>query len=120
MALVDRMSRVYNRVYGISDRLGVPTHIDFTYKNRMTGVVTNIIPRPQIGNPPAYKMTQWREQGNVEVSSNDKYVTGVSRTFDGITEGAVCQVNGRDHTILWIDKEQAVTYNLLVRPERAR
>lgn len=120
MSLVDRMTTVYDRVYGISDRFGVNMHTDFSYKNRITGVVTAILPRPRIGNPPVHKLMQWEKQGTVDVNNNDKYITGISRTFEGITEGTICTVAGKEHTILWIDREQTVTFNILVRPERSR
>lgn len=113
------MALVYNKVYAISDRLGVTTHIDFSFKDR-AGNVTTVIPRPKAGSPPISKMMSWEKQGNVEVNNGDKYITGISKTFDNIIEGTVCNIDGRKYTILWIDREQTVTYNLLVRPERSR
>lgn len=119
MSLIDRMTTVYDRVYPISDRLGVKQHVSFTYTDRMTSVVTSVTPRPRAGNPPAHKLMMWQQQ-NVEVNNGDLYITGVSRTYNGILQGAVCTIDGKAHTILWIDKEQSVTYSLLVRPERSR
>ncbi len=119
MTLISRMTTLYNRVYPISDKLGVPTHVDFSYKDRLSGVVTSVIPRPRCGNPPTNKLYGW-EQSGVEVNNGDKYVTNISRTFSGIVEGAICNIDGKAHTIMWIDRTQSVTYNILVRPERSR
>ena len=119
MSLLDNMIRVFDRTYAISDKLGVKQHVDFGYTNRLTSVYTIVLPRPKQTNPPAHKLTAWQQQ-NVEVNSLDMYITGVSRTFSGIMQGATCKVNGKPHTILWIDEDQSVTYSILVRPERSR
>lgn len=119
MSLVDRLVKVYDRTYAISDRFGVKQHVDFSYTDRLTSVVVPVTPRPRQTNPPAHKLMMWQQQ-NVEVNNLDMYITGVSRTYSGIIQGATCTVNGLKHTILWIDEDQSVTYSLLVRPERAR
>lgn len=119
MSLVDRMIQVYDRTYKISDRLGVKQHVDFSYRDRLTSLVTVVTPRPRAGNPPTSKMMLW-QQNNVEVTNNDTYITGISRTYSGIKNGATCTVNGKPHTIMWIDDTQSVTFNILVKPERAR
>jgi hypothetical protein len=113
------MTEVYNRTYQISDKLGVKQHVDFSYMDRLTAVVTVVVPRPRAGNPPVHRLVSWESKG-VEVNASDTYVTGISRTYEGIREGATCTVNGKQHTILWIDNEQSVTYNILARPERNR
>lgn len=119
MTLVQRLTSCYDRVYKISDRLGVAQHCDFTYKDRLTSLVTTVLPRPRQTAPPVSKMYGW-EQSGVDVNASDIYITGVSRTFGGIMTGATCTVNGKSHTIMWIDTTQSVTYAILVRPERAR
>lgn len=119
MTLIENMTKVYDRVYGISDKLGVNTHVNFSYKDR-AGNVVNVTPRPRLSNPPAHKLVAWEKQGNVEVNASDKYVTGISRTYGTIIEGTICTIDGRTYSILWVDREQTVTYNLLVRPERVR
>lgn len=119
MSLVDRMTNVYDRIYPISDRFGVKSHVDFSYKDRLTSVTTVVNPRPRAGNVPVNKLYGFQQSG-VEVNDSDLYVTGISRTFSGIVEGAICFINNKAHTILWIDRTQSVTFNLLARPERNR
>lgn len=119
MSLIDRMTKIYDRTYTISDKFGIKQHVDFAYKDRMTSLVTNVLPRPVQTNPSPHRLMFW-QQKNVEVSSLDVYIKGVSRTYSGIMQGATCTVNGKPHTILWIDEDQSVTYSILVRPERAR
>jgi hypothetical protein len=119
MKLVAKLTQVYDKVYAISDRLGVNQHVDFSYTDRVTQLSALVLPRPLATAPPTHKLYGWQQQ-NVEVNSGDRYITGVSRTFSGITKGAICTVDGKPHSILWIDTDQSVTYNLLVRPERSR
>lgn len=119
MTLIQRMTQCYDRVYKISDRLGVAQHCDFSFKDRLSGVVTQVLPRPRQTAPPISKMYGW-EQSGVEVNSSDIYITGISRTFSGIMTGAICTINGKSHTVMWIDTTQSVTYNILARPERSR
>jgi hypothetical protein len=119
MSLVDNMAGVFNRIYPISDRFGIKTHITFTYKNRNTGLDTTVLPRPQANNPPVNKVYEFNARG-VEVNSGDKYVTNISRTYSDVVEGSICSIDGKPYSILWIDREKTVTYNLLCRPERAR
>lgn len=119
MALVDRMVNLYDSVYSISDKFGVKTHCDFTFLNRTTQAYTNVLPRPQVGSPPINKLTAWEKSG-VEVNQDMVYVKGISRTFTGIKKGTICTIDGRPYTIMWLDVEQTVTFNVLCRPERSR
>ena len=119
MSLVSRLNGVYDRIYALSDRLGTPQHCDFSYKVRATEVWTDVAPRPKITSPPAYKVLAWHQQ-NVEVTLADRFVVGISRTFFDIEDAAICKIDGKLYSILWIDRDQALTYKLLVRMERAR
>lgn len=119
MALVDRMVKLYDKVYPISDRFGVKTHCDFTFLNRTTQLFTTVLPRPRAGSPPVNKLTVWRESG-VEVNQDMLYVTGISRTFTDIKKGTICTIDNKPYTIMWLDIEQTVTFNILCRPERSR
>lgn len=118
MSLVSNMTSVYDRIYPISDRLGVPSHCNFTYTDRRTAVTTTVNPRPRVGSP-SQTQQGWRNSV-VEVNKDDVSVTGISRTYTGLKEGSLCHINGKPYTVLWIDREQTVTYNLLARPERTR
>jgi hypothetical protein len=119
MSLVDNMTGVFNRIYPVSDRLGIKTHCDFTYLNRNTGLSTTVLPRPQAGDPPTNKMYEWNTKG-VEVNNGDLYVTNISRSYTDLKQGTTCSINGQVCTILWIEKTKTVTYNVLCRPERSR
>ena len=119
MTLVSRMTTVYDRVYKISDRLGVPSHCDFTFVDRLDTLVKTVTPRPRVGSPPVNKLTQWEKSG-VEVNNDMVYVTGISRTYSTLKKGTFCNINGKPYTIMWLDEEQSVTFNILCRPERSR
>ena len=119
MSLVQRMTKVYDRVYGISDRLGVPSHCTFSYLNRLTNLLVTVIPNPRVSSPPSNSLFKWVNSG-VEVNQETVYVSGISRTFSTITEGSICYINGMPHTIMWLDSDKSVTFNLLARPERSR
>ena len=119
MSLVSRMNLVYNRVYGISDRLGVPTHCTFKFVSRDTAVETEVVPRPRVGSPPVNKLTAWERSG-VEVNNDMVYVTGISRTYNQIRKGTFCTIDGKPYTIMWLDSEKSVTFDILCRPERSR
>jgi hypothetical protein len=119
MSLVSKMTGLYDRVYPISDRFGVPSHCDFRYRDRVTSIETIVLPRPRVGSPSARDLTKWLDSG-IEVNRDSVIVSGISRTFGGIEEGAICFIDGRAHTILWIDREQTVTYRIVAQPERMR
>ena len=119
MTLVSKMTVVYNRVYGISDRLGVPSHSTFTYLDKLTNTNIVVLPRPRVGSPPVNKLTQWEKSG-VEVNQDMVYVTGISRTYDGVKKGTFCTIDAKYYTIMWVDTTNTVTFNILCRPERNR
>lgn len=125
MALVDRMVNVYNRAYKISDKLGVPQHVDLHYKDRETGTWTEVSPRPRSyqpghGSQPMHRLRQWLETSGIELNDVDLYITGVSRTFLDIQNATYCKVNDKLCSVLWVDDAQTVTVSVLVRPERLR
>lgn len=119
MSLVSRMTTVYDRVFKISDKLGVPSHCDFSFVDRVDSLTHVVTPRPRVGSPPVNKLTAWEKSG-VEVNNDMVYVTGISRTYDHIKKGTFCYINGKPFTIMWVDVEQSVTFNVLCRPERSR
>jgi hypothetical protein len=119
MKLVQRLTKVYDRVYKISDNLGVPSHADFIYRNITLGVDMTVTPRPRVSSPPANSLYKWENSG-VEVNQDTVYVSGISRTFDDIRTGSICYIDGKPYTIMWLDSDKSVTFNLLARPERSR
>lgn len=117
--LVQKLTKVYDRVYKISDKLGVPSHCTFVYHNRVTNLDINVTPRPRVSSPPTNSLFKW-EQSGVEVNQDTVYVSGISRTFDDIRVGSICYIDTKPHTITWLDSDKSVTFNILARPERSR
>lgn len=119
MSLVSRMTTVYDRIYPISDRLGVPNHVNFTFLDKVSQADINVLPRPKAGSPPVNKLTAWEKSG-VEVNQDMLYVTGISRTYSSIKKGTFCKIDGKDYTIMWVSNDEIVTFSILLRPERNR
>ena len=119
MSLVQRMTKAYDRVYGISDRLGIPQHCDFSYYDRITALTVQVLPRPRKTPPSENSLFKWQEAG-VEVNKDTIYIKDISRTFDNIKIGLLCYINSEPYTIMWVDSSKSVTFNILCRPERSR
>jgi hypothetical protein len=119
MKLVQKLVNVYDRVYAISDRLGVPSHCDFVYHNRSLNTDVTVTPRPRVSSPPTNSLYKWENSG-VEVNADTVYVSGISRTFDSIRVGSICYIDTKPHTIMWLDSDKSVTFNILAKPERSR
>lgn len=116
------MIGMYDRIYGISDKLGVPQHVDFAYTDRASGVTTPVLPRPRaykLGSLSSYQLQGWLGS-NVDLHESDLVISGLSRTHAKIKDAAVCTIDGQPHTVLYLDEGRTVTLSVLVRAERVR
>lgn len=124
--LVQRLQRTRDSVYALSDKFGMIGHCRAIFRHRINRTDYEVLPRPRLLEPSSRQL--YKLSTLVEVNRDDKMLMGVSRfglendrdDLDYIYNGAICYLDGKPYSILWVDKNRSHDYEMLVRPERAR
>lgn len=87
--LVQRLQKTRDSIYRLSDKLGQVGHCDAVFVHRSYGSRLAILPRPRMLELTSEQLYNFQSVGSVEVNSDDRVLTQVSRVgfanFDRIT-----------------------------------
>ena len=122
--LVQRLQKVRDRAYALSDRFGIVGHVDAVFKDKVTGLTVTAKPRPRLVEPDTHTLYKYLESDTVSINKDDKVLQGVSRAAftnnNRPNVGGICQIEGKPYSIMWVLKNGLHDYDILVRPERLR
>ncbi len=126
--LVDRLIPVNARMNGIAARLGIPQYQNVVIVRG--GVQTLLEPKPKVKSMTKYDVQQFKANG-IEINQDEVWVEEIPRSYD---ESQISQSKfilnaqlapsgqwfGVNASVKFIDRNQLLTYRVLVLKERGR